>query len=104
PMVDTALSRIVVRGVMTPVFRAAIDVTSLNVEPGAYWPCRARSLSGKWLAGSFNAAKAPLLMPLRKLAGSYVGFDASASTEPSRGSRTTTAPAGARKFFFVERS
>src|SRR5439155_22739798 len=86
PMRNTPLSTIVDRGVITPLLRAAIDVTSLNVEPGAYWPCRARSLSGKWLAGSLRAAKAPVLIPLRKLAGSYVGLDARASTEPARGS------------------
>ncbi len=64
----------------------------MNVEPGAYWPCVARLLSGEPCAGSCSAAKSVSVIPPMNFAGSYVGFDASASTEPSCGSSTVDFP------------
>ncbi len=75
----------------------AIDETSLNVEPGAYWPCVARFTSGKWYAGLFRVLKSSWLMPPTQPLGGKAGLLAIARTEPSRTSSTRTAPAGAFK-------
>src|SRR3954447_12791675 len=83
--------------VTRPRPRAAVAVASLNVEPGAYWPAMARLFSGDRLAGSWRAAKLAWEMPPTNCDGSYVGYEAIASTEPLRGSRTTSDPAGATK-------
>ncbi len=48
---------IVVWGVNLPLSRAAVAVTTLNVEPGAYSPCVARLSSGEPLPALFSLAK-----------------------------------------------
>jgi hypothetical protein len=89
---------------MMRVLSAATAVASLNVEPGAYCPAIARSVSGKCASGAVNARYCGVEIPPTKSAGLKVGNDAMARTEPSRGSMTTAAPAGATKFLAVLRS
>ena len=67
---NVPVSFIVVAGVIAPVRRPASAVTSLNVEPGAYWPCSARLLSGKRLLGSLSCVHRSLGMGLVNSAGS----------------------------------
>src|SRR4051812_12781413 len=76
---------------------AASAVTGLNVEPRGYAAAIAR-FSGGWFidsaardvspgaSGAFSRTR-PTYSD-----GGYVGFDASARTEPSRGSSATIAP------------
>ena len=77
---------IAVSGVIAPLSRPAVAVTTLKVEPGGYWPWVARLKSGEvgsWLSSSRCSGTR---------FGSYGGFDASTLTRPVDGSIATTAP------------
>ena len=78
-----------------PDITSADAEDSLNVDPGANWPCTARDTSGVPAFGSVSRASSVLEMPPTNTVGSYVGVLASAITRPSRGSSTTAAPDGA---------
>ena len=47
----------VVWGVYLPLSRAAVAVTTLNVDPGAYSPCVARLSSGEPRLAEFSLVK-----------------------------------------------
>src|SRR4029078_62891 len=76
-----------VLGVNLPLSSAAVAVTTLNVEPGAYRPCVPRLSRGAPLLGLFSLAtcRATVL-------GLWPGVEAIASTRPVLGSIATTAP------------
>ena len=57
-------------GVMTPAFRPAMAVTSLNVEPGEYTCDTTRLRPGKCTAGSLIVFQSALLMAGTKSFGS----------------------------------
>src|SRR3954453_18668283 len=84
-----------------PVNDARPDITSadaddsLNVDPGANWPCTARDTSGVPAFGSVSRASSVLEIPPTNTVGWYVGVLASAIPRPLRGSITTAAPDGA---------
>ena len=77
---------------MRPASRPAAPTNGLYVEPGAYSPCSAQLLSGKWLAGSWWLFHLLWLMPSTNSAGLNVGNEAITSTPPLAGSRTTVEP------------
>ena len=56
----------------------ASDVNILNVEPGAY------GFSARLISGWFGSLKYLSASPFTKSLGSKLGFEASATTEPSR--------------------
>src|SRR5262245_43926451 len=75
-----------------PYWFSAIAGTSLNVDPGAYWPSVARLSKGVFDPGFVSMAKlSPEIPPVHTDSG-YVGLLAMAATDPSRTFSTTTAP------------
>ena len=78
---------IVVVGVNLPLSSAAVAVTTLKVDPGAYRPWVTRLSSGEPAPGDDSR-----LMLRATVFGLYVGVDAMASTWPVCGSSATTAP------------
>ncbi len=78
-------------GVMTPAPSAAIAVTILNTDPGAYLPWISRFVIG--FSGSpVNAAHAARSMPPANTFGSYAGRLVIARISPVVGSRNAAAP------------
>src|SRR5438105_5868835 len=84
---------------------AASAVTGLNTEPGGYVAWSARFSEGKFLAGPvfgvspWLASEAFVTWPAYT-DGLYVGDEAIARTEPSRGSIATIAPPRAAHSWF----
>ena len=83
--------------------RPATAVTSLNVEPGKYWPATARLTSGRLFSLAPSWTHRAWGMPSTNSLGSKSGCDASATTEPVAASKTIAAPAVAFNFVKVSR-
>ena len=76
-------------GVYRPDSSAAAAVMALNVEAAGYSPAMARSSSGR--PAPVSTRRTSRGVPDWKTSGLKVGYDASASTAPVRGSRATPA-------------
>ncbi len=74
-----------------PSSSAAVATTTLNVDPGGYRPCSARSSSG-WSLSVVREAHSAWSMPEANVFGSYSGRLVSESTSPVFGLRITAAP------------
>src|SRR5450759_775366 len=82
-----------VLGVMTFSSRPATAMTILKVDPGGYWPFKARFSRG-WVLSLLIFCHSWVVSPRSKASWEKVGEDARARTRPVLGSRATMPPPG----------
>src|SRR6266481_4531080 len=80
-------------GVNEPSCSPAAATMTLKTDPGAYWLCSARFISGVSGSRTTLSHSSRSRLPVRRSSGN-AGLEVMASTSPLRGSMTITAPEG----------